>query len=158
MENNNSKHKLSQANVNKMKRSKRFEAEHSGAIFAIEFDKLLTWFAIAVDDYTVQIYDYDSTNNGCKFKVKLNGHTGRVRCLTILQNGNLASGSDDKTVIIWSTKDWKHLQVLKGHTFWVYSILEVPSKNVLLTGSRDETVKLWDKQNYKDLGTIQNNG
>jgi hypothetical protein len=53
MENNNSKHKLSQANVNKMKRSKRFEAEHSGPIYAIKFDKLLTWFATAGEDLTV---------------------------------------------------------------------------------------------------------
>jgi WD40 repeat protein len=33
------------------------------------------------------------------------GHTSNIRCLAMLQNGNLVSGSYDKTLRVWDSND-----------------------------------------------------
>ena len=72
-----------------------------------------------------------------------------MNCLTVLKNNNLASGSADKTIIIWSSKKWTKLRVLKAHTNAVWSLLEIPNKNLLLSGSWDLTIRIWDLENYE---------
>ena len=46
----------------------------------------------------------------------LKGHTNDVNCLAALAGGRLASGSDDKSIIIWNLADGSELAKLEGHT------------------------------------------
>jgi WD40 repeat protein len=70
-----------------------------------------------------------------------NGHTGLVYSLTVLQDGTLASGSEDKTIRLWK-KD-QSTKVLNGHTNWVYSFT-VLQDGTLASRSGNKTIRLWD--------------
>jgi WD40 repeat protein len=78
--------------------------------------------------------------------ITLTGHTDLVRCMIVLNNGDLASGSDDKTIIIWDSVTYSIKRVLNNHTNAVFSLALLPNDD-LASGSEDNTTKIWDPQN-----------
>jgi WD40 repeat protein len=55
----------------------------------------------------------------------------------------IASGSDDKTVKLWSIESQKKLATLQGHLDTVSSIAFSSDGKCLASGSYDNTAKLW---------------
>ena len=53
----------------------------------------------------------------------------------------LATGSQDKTIRLWSLKDGRCLQTLTGHSKGIWCI-RFFSKNMLISGSYDHTIKV----------------
>jgi len=49
-------------------------------------------------------------------KRTLTGHSDWVISLAVLQNGDLASGSGDKTIKIWDSSTWSLKRTLTGHS------------------------------------------
>ena len=88
------------------------------------------------------------------FKLKQtfqNKHSSFVNCLIELNSNELASASDDKTIIIWSksnSNSFEYKQTLKEHSSYVYQLIKIPNDNDLLFGScsSDKTIILWSKQ------------
>ncbi|TPX30514.1 hypothetical protein SmJEL517_g05939 [Synchytrium microbalum] len=68
------------------------------------------------------------------------GHTENVCALTVAANGDIISGSWDKTAKIW--RDWNCLHTLEGHEASVWAVLSA-GQDTVLTGSADKTIKLW---------------
>jgi WD40 repeat protein len=56
----------------------------------------------------------------------------------------MASGSEDKTVKIWSMELMKQLTRLKGHNSRVISVSFSPDSKYLASGSGDGMIKLWN--------------
>lgn len=52
----------------------------------------------------------------------LNGHLSGVRALCVLGNNRFASGSADKTIRVWETKNYKTLHILKEHSNPIISL------------------------------------
>ena len=52
----------------------------------------------------------------------LKGHTNFVEALTVLQYGDIASDSDDKTIKIWNTTNVTLKGTLNGQTSWVRAL------------------------------------
>ena len=69
----------------------------------------------------------------------------------------LASVGTDNTILVWNVSTGKKLQVLKGHSGQVNSVVFTPN-NRLLSGSADGTIRLWDLNSGKELRTYRDNG
>jgi WD40 repeat protein len=61
----------------------------------------------------------------------------------VLNNGDLASGSWDKTIKIWNATDGTLKRTLYGHTDYVYALAALNNGD-LASGSRDSTIKIWN--------------
>ncbi|KAI8067940.1 WD40-repeat-containing domain protein [Gongronella butleri] len=68
------------------------------------------------------------------------GHTENVCALAVAENGDIVSGSWDKTAIVW--KNFQQAYTLTGHTLNVWAVLPLDDDRVL-TGSADKTIRLW---------------
>jgi len=86
------------------------------------------------------VHSYGTGLQGRCTKV-IRGHTAEVTALVALPDGQLASGSSDKTVRIWS--DVYCILVMKGHTRGITSLAALRDGNVA-SGSLDTTVRFWD--------------
>jgi WD40 repeat protein len=75
----------------------------------------------------------------------LKGHTEPIWCLCELNNGNIASGSVDKTIKIWNTQNKSCIFTIKGHSQTVWCIIPLKSGD-FLSGSADGTVKIWNHE------------
>lgn len=74
----------------------------------------------------------------------LKGHGAAVHTVTFSKKGMLASGSHDKTVLLWNPRGAILLRELKAHTGWVRSLAFNVDGTILASVSDDETCKLWD--------------
>ena len=55
-----------------------------------------------------------------------------VFCLLLLNNGNLVSGSTDKTIKIWDLETFECLKTLNGHSDRVKKIEKLPNTELLV--------------------------
>ena len=66
----------------------------------------------------------------------LKGHTSYVVALVELQNGDVISGSYDKTIKVWNIKTKTCIATLEGHTSNVVALVELQNGDVI-SGSWD---------------------
>jgi WD40 repeat protein len=86
----------------------------------------------------------------------LNGHNGHVRTLIQIEDGRLASASDDNSVRIWDTDDnFNCTDALSEHTSNVYTVTQLQNGKIA-SGSSDNTIRIWDPQdNFKFLQALE---
>jgi WD40 repeat protein len=73
----------------------------------------------------------------------LRGHLGPVNTVAFSPDDKwLASGSDDKTVMVWDTATGMRVYVLQGHKASVTSVAFSPDARLLASASKDKTVQL----------------
>lgn len=63
----------------------------------------------------------------------LSRNSGGVMSMVMLQDGRLASGSDENTVEIWDMNKRDNSITLTGHTGWITSLFET-TDGLLLSG------------------------
>lgn len=78
-------------------------------------------------------------------KQLLEGHSHIVRDVAFSPNGQwFASGSYDRTIVLWNARDLTQVKVLTGHEDTVLSLAFTPDSAQLLSASYDGTVRRWD--------------
>lgn len=71
----------------------------------------------------------------------LNCNDDRIKCLALLPNNKLASGSIDKTIKIWDLTNYNQIQTLKVHSNSIYCLAVLPNSK-LASCSLDKTIKM----------------
>jgi WD40 repeat protein len=86
-----------------------------------------------------------------KLKRTLHGHTLAVHSLTTLQNGDLVSGSGDRTIKIWNPNNGKLKRTLNGLTHGVRALATLQDGYLLSGSSIFEAnscqIKIWNPNN-----------
>lgn len=82
-----------------------------------------------------------------KLVKNLQGHEEPTRCVTVIDEGFIASGSVDKTIKVWDTDLEKCIHTLRGHEDTIEAITSISGDRVtdvtLISGSKDKTIKIW---------------
>ena len=85
----------------------------------------------------------------------LQRHTAPISSLAIAPDGKIAAtGSYDRTVILWQLSTGRVLQVLSGHTGRVHSVDISPDGRWVASSSGDKSIKLWKTSNGKLIRTL----
>jgi len=84
------------------------------------------------------------------------GHSAGVNSLDLSPNRKvIASGSDDKSIILWDVITAKEIKRLKGHGWKVTSVQFSNDGKYLLSTCNNGEVKLWDIEADKCMTNIQ---
>lgn len=117
------------------------------AVLAVDHDRVLT----ASADKTIRLW---SIANPAKPLAVFGGHTDAVRGLTLLEGGeSFASCGNDGNIHLYSlhgasssagSAPIRPVQVLSGHTSFVYSLATIPGgKGELVSSGEDRSVRVW---------------
>src|SRR6266550_1252400 len=83
------------------------------------------------------------------------GHSGQVLSIAFTSDSKLmASGSVDKTIVLWDPATGNELRALKGHTGTVDAVAFSPDDKQLASGSADNTIKIWDVAGGREKQTM----
>lgn len=72
----------------------------------------------------------------------LKKNTNPLKCLCVLDNKKLVSGSEGGSINLWDS-DGNFIQSLEGHTETILSIFELVRNKMLVTSSFDNTMRFW---------------
>ncbi len=129
----------------------------------IKYSGPVNSFVPAIDGRSMYVVTDKGEIDNIDFKAAVlrsfKGHTGKVNCLELSPNGKmLASGSDDKSILIWDLTTGKLLKTLKGHEWNVTSVAWTIDGNYLSSTCNDGNTIIWDLAAGKAIKTLKSMG
>eukprot|EP00607_Mallomonas_marina_P010562 CAMPEP_0182421000 /NCGR_PEP_ID=MMETSP1167-20130531/6146_1 /TAXON_ID=2988 /ORGANISM="Mallomonas Sp, Strain CCMP3275" /LENGTH=670 /DNA_ID=CAMNT_0024597657 /DNA_START=71 /DNA_END=2083 /DNA_ORIENTATION=- len=75
----------------------------------------------------------------------LTDHSHYIYSITVGKNGDIFSGSRDKTIRQWREGDqsMESIQTFIGHSNWVTALVALDDNDLLISGGLDKTIKFW---------------
>lgn len=98
-------------------------------------------FTLANENTFIYIYDINKkAEHGHLF-----GHGSKITCiLNIPKTTIIATGSNDKKIIIWDYMNVVKKKTLVGHEDHITSIFHTRESNKIISGSKDGNIKVWN--------------
>jgi WD40 repeat protein len=117
---------------------------HKGLVKTIAFSP--SGERIASGSYDETIILWEVSKAGLKPINQLRGHFSFVNSLTFIDDDNLVTGSDDKTIALWrnisvENRPWR---IYVDHDASVSSVAYSPGVQKVASASDDKTILLWD--------------
>ena len=133
---------------------------HTGEVRSVAFGPGGALLASGSTDRTVQLWNI-SAGRPSDYALppvllcSLIGHTDWVRSVAFSPDGTLlASGSDDRTIRLWSPATGEPVGgLLTGHAAKVFTLAFSPDGSLLASGSTDRTVRLWEARTGNPIGS-----
>lgn len=121
---------------------------HEAAVLSIRYNPLEDGIAFFSYNTTVQVWSL--ANDNCR---RWTEHTGAVYSVDWSgdQSNLLASGSDDRTVLVRDLKSDSSTQLLKGHADFVAAISFSPNSQYLASADGDGTVIIWSTESWESV-------
>jgi len=124
---------------------------HEGSVLTLEFSSDGAMLASGsgtdkvamhnIPENMVKIWNFSSG----EVIAELTGHQDGVLNLKWSPDGSqIATASDDKSIMLWSTTNWTRTMTLIGHTLGVLDVDWSPDGKLMVSGSRDYRVRTWD--------------
>ena len=124
-----------------VKKGEALAAENERLKIALENENRAAHADTAVDERQQGSQESYSEISKCQFQ--LSGHSQQVNAICFSPDGRMmASGSDDKSIIIWSPSSWAIQRQLKGHSGAVLAVA-FSCKGFLASGAGDSSVRIW---------------
>lgn len=135
---------------------------HTASVGSVSLPSLCASFCLSVSqDTTLKRWQLPSALDATEPAILTSSHTEiahskDINCVSISPNDRIvATGSQDKTVKLWSAEDLSLLGTLRGHKRGVWCARFSPVDQVLLTTSADCTMKLWSLAELNCLKTFE---
>lgn len=131
-----------------------------------------TWKHLSI--LSVDANETDSDSSGCQVVEVVDGfeenkstlqlsakwtvlaHNKDVNAVAVSPDGSIvATGSQDKSIKLWSSENGKLRVTCSGHRKGVWSVAFSPVDRVVLSASGDSTVRVWNVQDGSCLRTLQ---
>lgn len=130
-------------------------SETTESVYELQFSPSGSFLSAATMFEVAYLYDVATGQKIRKFPQDVGDHTGYIFTAVFSPDGKqLATGSEDKKIILWETQTSQKLKTLKGHTHVVESIVFHPTQPWLASASYDRTVKLWDTAKGQEIKTL----
>lgn len=82
------------------------------------------------------------------------GHSSRIICVAWSPNGKyIASGSFDKTVMLWDASNGQHIRTYKEHTQRIQALAWSPDSRYIASASNDASIHVWEAATGDTLHT-----
>lgn len=98
--------------------------------------------------------DYDKDDDNDKAN-ELIGHGASIYVLKVLADGRLASGSSDRSIIIWDIPTRSMRKILMGHTASISCIEQLPDRD-LISSDFDGNIMIWNIETGLRKHTFKN--
>jgi WD40 repeat protein len=118
-----------------------FELDAGSDVRCLKLLPSLNYLASGLKNNVIKVWNLNGTNEYAY--ANLTGHTDDVNALELLDNGDLASGSNDDTIRVWNGATFEYKFNLTGHTKNVNTLKLLPDGN-LASGSDDKFVIVWN--------------
>ncbi|CAG8602427.1 5535_t:CDS:2 [Racocetra fulgida] len=131
---------------------------HTAAIGTVAFSKKSLKFCLTgSQDRTIKYWDLSHLGESDEnFRPKAlytnKAHDKDINSIAVAPNDKIfATGSQDKSVKIWSIADGKLLGTCSGHKRGVWSVQFSPVDQTIATSSGDKTIKIWSTTDFSCL-------
>ena len=123
-----------------------------GQVYDLALSPDGTRFASASGDGTAITWNLDTGAREHEFK---RYHTRDICSICYLDEKTLATGSRDRTIIIWDIPSKTPVKTLTGHTSDVYGLVYLKKYNQLVSVSGDAELKAWDVDSGSCIRTLK---
>jgi len=113
-------------------------------------------YIITAGDKTAKLWD---ANSGLLL-TELTGQSYVYKAIFSPDGSRIVTVSEDKTIVIWNSKNGLKENVLTGHTDYVDLVLFTPDGKSLITSSADNSIRIWNfidgKEKYNFINAHKN--